>query len=233
MILCRKCKTEKDMSEFVPSQISKGNSKCKACQKEYSIKNKDKLLEYNRKYYLDNKDQLNIAHKEYYKENKDHLLEWQKNYLQNNEEAKEAKNKYNKEYSKRYINKYMKMRSENDPCFRLRNIVSRSIRAAIKRNNFQKKDSCLTFLSYSIQKLKEHLEKQFEPWMNWSNQGRYDPKIWNDNDPATWVWQLDHIVPQSALPYSSIKEYNFQKCWCLSNLRPLSAKQNILDKNRK
>jgi hypothetical protein len=40
---------------------------------------------------------------------------------------------------------------------------------------------------------------------------------------------IDHIVPQSDLPYSSMNDENFQKCWALENLRPLSAKQNYLD----
>ena len=80
-----------------------------------------------------------------------------------------------------------------------------------------------------MQELKEHLEAQFEPWMNWSNWGRYHKNKWNDNDPATWTWQLDHIIPQYKLPYISMGDDNFKKCWALSNLRPHSAKQNLLD----
>lgn len=29
-----------------------------------------------------------------------------------------------------------------------------------------------------------------------------------------------------------MEDENFKKCWALSNLRPLSAKQNVLDGNR-
>jgi hypothetical protein len=65
--------------------------------------------------------------------------------------------------------------------------------------------------------------------MNWNNQGMYNSDTWNDNDPATWTWQLDHIIPQSDLPYTSMEDENFKKCWTLENLRPLSAKQNLLD----
>jgi len=39
--------------------------------------------------------------------------------------------------------------------------------------------------------------------------------------------------PQSDLLYISMSEDNFKKCWALSNLRPYSAKQNLLDSNRK
>ena len=65
--------------------------------------------------------------------------------------------------------------------------------------------------------------------MNWSNNGVFNSKTWDDNDPTTWTWQLDHIIPQSDLPYTSMEDENFKKCWALNNLRPLSAKINCID----
>ena len=56
---------------------------------------------------------------------------------------------------------------------------------------------------------------------------------WDDNDISTWTWQLDHIIPQSKLSYTSMEDDNFKKCWDLSNLRPYSAKKNILDGDRR
>src|ERR1019366_1955019 len=70
-------------------------------------------------------------------------------------------------------------------------------------------------------------------WMTWDSQGDYRPETWNDNDPSTWKWQLDHIIPQSKLPYDNLNHPNLKKCWDLSNIRPLSAKQNIKDGNRR
>ena len=57
----------------------------------------------------------------------------------------------------------------------------------------------------------------------------YVAATWDDSDPATWTWQIDHIIPQSDLPYTSMTDYNFRRCWALENLRPFSAKQNQLD----
>ena len=88
-------------------------------------------------------------------------------------------------------------------------------------------------LPYSINELKQHLESQFEPWMNWKNYGPYNAKNWNDNDPSTWTWQIDHITPASDLKYSSAQDENFKKCWALENLRPYSAKQNLIDGTRR
>jgi len=78
-----------------------------------------------------------------------------------------------------------------------------------------------------MQELKNHIEKQFKPWMNWNNRGPYKINEWNDNDPTTWTWQIDHIIPQAKLPYTSMDDENFKKCWALENLRPLSAKLNL------
>lgn len=224
--ICSQCKKEGD---FVQSQFVRTNGKCKICQKENRQNNKEQTSNYNKRYYQDNKEQLDIQHKEYYQENKDHLIECQKNYLQENEEAKKTKKDYNKEYNKLYSNEYRKNRAKNDPAFRLRNIISRSIRAAMSRTNSQKRGSCLQQLVYTVEELKSHIEKQFEPWMTWDNQGKYNPETWKDDDQSTWTWQLDHIIPQTSLPYTSMEDENFQKCWALSNLRPLSAKQNIID----
>jgi hypothetical protein len=69
--------------------------------------------------------------------------------------------------------------------------------------------------------------------MNWNNYGIYYTNLWNDNDPSTWVWNIDHIIPQSKLPYTSMEDDNFKKCWALDNLRPYSAKQNIIDGNKR
>jgi 5-methylcytosine-specific restriction endonuclease McrA len=69
--------------------------------------------------------------------------------------------------------------------------------------------------------------------MNWNNHGKYNAKTWDDNDPSTWTWQVDHIIPRSDLPYTSMEDDNFKKCWSLDNLRPLSAKQNIIEGSQK
>ena len=62
-----------------------------------------------------------------------------------------------------------------------------------------------------------------------NNYGKYYPKKWDDNDKSTWVWNIDHIKPHSEFHYESMEDDSFKECWALSNLRPLSAKQNILD----
>ncbi len=60
----------------------------------------------------------------------------------------------------------------------------------------------------------------------------YIKNMWNDDDSNTWTWQIDHIVPQSRLPYDSMDHPNFKKSWTLGNLRPLSSKDNLFKSNK-
>jgi hypothetical protein len=85
-------------------------------------------------------------------------------------------------------------------------------------------------MTYTIEELKTHLESLFEPWMNWTNQGVYKLLEWDDNNPETWTWQIDHIIPQSSFDFTD--EDQIKKSWALENLRPLSAKENLLKGNR-
>jgi 5-methylcytosine-specific restriction endonuclease McrA len=68
--------------------------------------------------------------------------------------------------------------------------------------------------------------------MNWNNHVKYYLNKWNDNDPSTWTWQIDHIIPQSKLLYTNMEDENFNKCWDLNNLRPISSKENLKKGNK-
>jgi hypothetical protein len=155
----------------------------------------------------------------YYKNNKSALLAKSKQY-----------SKENPEINRKAKKKYRRMKRETDSVFRFRSNISRQVRAYFKQRGSTKKgNSFIANLPYSLEELKTHIELLFEPWMNWGNQGRYSSKTWDDNNPLTWTWQLDHIVPHSIFHYENTECEQFKKCWSLSNLRPLSAKQNNLD----
>lgn len=193
------------------------------------LANKNNKKEYDKIYRLDNKKK----YQEYCKIHKSEIsVKRHKYYLQ----TKNKKSEYNKRYallnkSKIYEKnyKYMKRRLEYDIRFKLRCSVSKTIRSSLK--NKKNGESCIKYLSYTIQELKQHLEKQFESWMTWKNWGVYK-KTWDDQDSSTWKWQIDHIIPQSCLLYSNMNEDNFKKCWALENLRPLSAKDNLIKSNK-
>lgn len=201
--ICNKCSAEQTDSEF----RLKSNT-CKSCN---NYDNKIWRTQY--------KEHL----KEYCLLNKEKHARSQNNWIKNNiVHIRESRNKH------------ISIRRKIDPIFKLRTDISRSILQLLKRNNSNKNgNSCLKHLPYSIDDLKNHLESKFESWMSWDNHGVYNRQLWNDNDPLTWTWQIDHIIPKSLLPHTDMNDDNFIKCWQLSNLRPLSSKQNVIEGTNK
>lgn len=172
----------------------------------------------------------------YYRKNRERLLKDAKErYVRNIEKERKRSKEYktnNKDQIKSRRNEAMKIKRKSCVSFKLRSNISRSIRKALKNNGGKRGLSCLHSINYNINDLKSHLEKQFESWMNWDNYGIYSQKTWDDNNMSTWTWQVDHIIPQSSLLYTSMDDDNFKKCWALSNLRPLSSKENFLKGNK-
>lgn len=176
-------------------------------QQRYYLKNKERLLKESRERYYNNIESERSRAQVYYAKNIEHLK------LKRNIRAKRS-------------------RQENIS-FKLKSNVSRRIRHVLKMVGSSKSgQSILSFLNYSIIDLQKSLENQFESWMSWKNYGTYRVKSWKDTDSSTWTWQIDHIIPQSKLPYSSMQDDNFKKCWSLENLRPLSSKENFIKGNR-
>lgn len=128
------------------------------------------------------------------------------------------------------VSNWKKNRRKTDPAYKLRGLISCQIYKGLKLQSSTKRGkSCWDYLGYSQEDLKCHLESKFESWMTWENHGKYIKSKWKENDSTTWTWEIDHIIPHSSLPYRSMEDENFKKCWALENLRPLAAKQNLLD----
>jgi hypothetical protein len=219
---CSKCNLEKDILLF-----PKRGSICKNCQKIY-----------NGIYYQNNKEKLKSDSVNFYHSNRDSVLNYKKDFYLENKDAKSIYNKIyllnNRKAIREYQNNYSRDKRRSDPSFRLKSIVSTRIFKVLKKQNSSKNnESCSKYLPYTFDELRVHLESLFEEWMNWNNYGRYGLDGWIDDDITTWTWTIDHVIPQSKLPYTSMDDDNFNKCWALENLRPLSAKQNVIDGNRR
>lgn len=143
---------------------------------------------------------------------------WVKDYC-SRPEVQKHRSEYNSEYIQRSGVKerrqeYEINRLKNNEIIRLQKRVSRTIASMLRKMGFSKNaQSCLKYLPYTIEELRNYLQEKFDPWMSWKNYGDY--------------WNIDHIIPQSKLPYSSMADENFKKCWDLSNLQPLPATLNF------
>jgi len=241
--ICSSCQQEKLIIQFSCDKSSKDGkmNRCKPCIKEYKkqyyILHRQEILNKTKKNYKNNPLPNLERAKSWYIKNTIHKKEYDKEYYILNKDKKSQQSQQwyinNKEIIIENNNKYAANRYIIDPVFRLRNQISGGINKALHKNGARKNNqSIFRYLPYSFIELCKHLELLFEPWMNWDNYGSYRLHKWNDSEPATWTWQLDHIIPQSRFIYNSMSDSKFIECWKLSNLQPLSSKANLLKGNK-
>lgn len=118
-----------------------------------------------------------------------------------------------------------RLKRKNDIIWKLKKNIGSAIARALRNN---KECSSFEKLPYTVEQLKQHLERQFEPWMTWENWGTA-----RNYSSENRTWNIDHIIPQSELKYQTLEEVNFLKCWSLDNLRPLDTIENIKKSNKK
>jgi len=203
-------------------------------KKQYYHDNKERVLEYAEQYRLDNKEKR----KQYYLDNKERVLEQQKQYnLDNKERKKQYDKQYcldnkeerkayykqwrldNKEYNKQWYQdnkeriseqqkQYQKERYHSDPLFKFKTICRSRTRQAFKQKSWRKNGSTEKLLGCDYETAMNHIESQFEPWMNWDNHGE---------------WEIDHIIPLASA--NTKEEMNL--LFNYKNLQPLLAEDNM------
>jgi hypothetical protein len=207
--LCTSCQEHKELTYYYKNKARKDGIDvyCKECSK---ARRKKRLST------KEGKAKHNADAAKWREANRDKFNETQRNYRERNKEKIAAKRVSTE--SREYNREYMQDRRK-DPTFRMRCNVSRNVSFALRRTKGSKRgDSVFRHLPYTPSDLVEHLESQFDDKMSWDNYGDY--------------WHVDHIYPQSLLPYSSLEEENFQKCWALENLQPLEATENMKKSNK-
>ena len=152
--------------------------KNKEKKKKYYEDNKEYILQTCQKYKKVNKEQIKKERKEYYQKNKEQIKIYHKNYyIKNKEICIDRNNKYkNKKYKK-------------DITYKISRCISSSLYRYLQENNLSKnKKHWEIIVGYTIQDLRDHLEKLFKPGMTWDNHGK---------------WHIDHIIPKSFFKFKS------------------------------
>lgn len=214
---CTRCKVEKPMTKeyFYTAPLHRQKtgfrSQCRDCYALYRQENREKIRKSNKATYDKNyASKYSARRKEYVKT--EHAREVNRKWKEKNKDRL-------LEHKRKYMREYYGRRLKEEPELRLRFNVSRNVRFAIKRSQGSKRGkSTFDYLPYTPEELRQHLELQFDDNMNWENYGAY--------------WDIDHIYPQSKLPYDSLEHPNFTKCWSLDNLQPLEKKENIRKGNK-
>jgi hypothetical protein len=167
------------------------------------------------------KDCHNIGNREYRERHPEKSAASSANWVKNNLERK-------RQYQREWVNanpgkmtEFMrKWRAENPernwanqrryverPEIRLHRSMRNRITTAIRggRRTFE-------HLGYTREQLMAHLERQFSSGMSWENYGE---------------WHVDHIRPLASFDITDGQCEDFKIAWCLTNLRPLWASENL------
>ena len=173
-----------------------------------------------------NREHLAKWYRDYRKANPDKNKTNTKRYRENNpDKAKASTKKYktnNKEKVKTYRisykirkNELHKEKRRTDPLYKLKYSIRCGILKAFNRIKAKKNNKTVEILGCSYENFKQHLENQFQPWMNWENHGLY-------NGDFDYGWDIDHITPISL----ANNEENVINLNHYTNLRPLCSKVN-------
>ena len=103
----------------------------------------------------------------------------------------------------------------NDILFKISCNFRSALGRAIRLGSYYKSRKTEEILGCSFEFLMGYLESKFEPWMDWSNYGKY-------NGELNYGWDSDHIVPLS----SARTEEELLKLLHHTNLQPLCSKVN-------
>ena len=137
--------------------------------------------------------------------------------LRKQEKEKETEKARKKVIAKRkfdiYFKKYQANRYKTDDKYRVDNIISRSIRRALKNSKGNKENHWKSILGYTIKELKEKLISTI-------------PKGYNWQDYINGELELDHKIPVRYFNYNRKSDIDFKKSWGLDNLRLLPKKLN-------
>jgi len=186
-------------------------------KRNYNSKHKDKVKLWNKKCYEKNREQRLLDMRNRYEQNKDKMRDYNKIYREKNKDRKiEWDRLYrltHKEEIKESQTIYMKNRRNVDINFRLLCNLRTRIYNSIKNNYKSAKSANL--LGCTVEHLKQHLEKQFKPGMNWDNYG---------------LWHVDHIIPCASFDLSKTEEQ--VRCFNWKNLQPLWANDNIMKSDK-
>lgn len=244
-----------DNKEKYKAYYEKNRDKLKEKCIKYYYKNREKRCEKARQYHQDNKERLNeytkewreknIEHiKQYNIKNKERTKEFQKQYRENNKEKiKERGQKYyqknkeklnqqgaewrdrNKERANEWSRKYIKNKLLHNNLFKLQMTIRNSINNSIRNNGYKKKSRTCEILGCSYEEFKNHIESQWEEWMNWDNHGGYY------KGKEKKKWDLDHVIPLA----SANTEEEIIKLNHYTNFQPLCSyinrhiKKDLLD----
>lgn len=226
MKYCKYCRTLKNITDFHKDKKNKDglSYSCKECAKnrakDWYNKNKERAALWSKQYNKIHSAKKVINAVNWAKQNPERRFAIHRKWYENNKEQKKITDKIRYENNKPHIMELAKLnmrRKRKIPIFKLSFSVSRAINHSLHYGKQGRHWE--TLVDYTIDQLKNHLEKQFLSGMSWDNYGRNG-------------WHIDHKIPISAFNFQTPEDIDFKRCWALSNLQPMWAIDNIRKGNK-
>lgn len=101
---------------------------------------------------------------------------------------------------------------------RIANRVCGMLNYCLRQLKENKAEKHFKLLGFSCEEFKIHMEKLFEPWINWENMGN------GYKSGEEQKWSIDHIKPIAQFVKEGITDASIINA--LTNLRPLDANEN-------
>jgi len=220
--VCSRCGIEKALSEFHVRKDRKCGVQphCKDCQKlrksGYLATENGKVISHknSKQYYHTHREKALSDNKKWREEHKEERRSYNKIYETGRVEIKRNWKKANRET----INLYAKQKYKNDSNYRLNSLMRTSLKRSLKgsKNGNHWENLVGYTLGDLIRRLKSTIPDGYK-WSDYVNGARL---------------HIDHIVPIAVHNFSTPNDIDFKRCWALSNLRLLTAHEN-LSKNAK
>ena len=223
-------KNKEEKREYQKQWHKDNPEKVKKYRKEYNKNHKEDKKKYMEKYYYDNLEKLKKQHKLYHKNNLEKERQRIKLYHKNNLEKERQRskqwaknnpekiNKANKKWQKNpeKRNNYERNRRRTDLKINLNHRISIAIGLSLKGNKAGRHWEDL--VGYNLTDLIKRLNKTIPIGYTWK-------------DYLNGDLQIDHKIPKSVFNFTRPEHTDFKKCWALSNLRFLPAKENLIKSN--
>ena len=200
--LCTSCLKTRDAQRYA-SESKEEREKRIQIRKQWRSNNRGKVLALKKKYRVKSKiiklaSIPNDQHVKAYEKHKEKLL---KQFLMKHDGHVKAWRS-----SKARIQKWSYKHNINVMLYaKLKRGIYRCLGDKARYSNWS------SYLGYTIDELREHIEKRFTYGMSWEN--RHD-------------WHIDHIVPLCAFEIESVDSAEFRACFGLHNLRPVWPDDN-------
>lgn len=206
-----------DRKEYIKQYHIKYRERIEGNHKIWIENNREEIRKCDREYYKNNTKQVNEKNKRWAGKNPLKMNGYKRKWDRNNPEKKREINRFYRMNNSGKVREWDRDRRKTNLKANINDRLSTAIRFSLKGNKAGRKWEKL--VGYTVNDLIKRLKKTIPEGYAW--QDFLDGKL-----------HIDHIIPISAFNYSKPEHADFRRCWALSNLQLLPAKENLRKSNK-